>query len=91
MILRDGGGEGDRTMEVHAYIPDEATLGSLAVSFSVADYPMDAPVTVAAVTATAKTDLRFSARKVAVIYTGDADVDFQMGRIRFDVKPGAGR
>jgi hypothetical protein len=84
-------GEGDRTMEVHAYIPDEATLGSLAVSFSVADYPMDAPVTVAAVTATAKTNLRFSARKVAVIYTGDADVDFQMGRIRFDVKPGAGR
>lgn len=84
-------GEGDRTMEVHAYIPDEATLGSLAVSFSVADYPMNSATTVAAVTATAKTDLRFSARKVAVTYTGDADVDFQMGRVRFDVKPGSGR
>jgi hypothetical protein len=82
---------GDRTMEVHAYIPDEATLGSLAVSFSVADYPMDSASSVAAVTATAKTDLRFSARRVAVTYTGDADVDFRMGKVRFDVKPGAGR
>jgi hypothetical protein len=78
-------------MEVHVYIPDEATLGSLAVSFSVADYPMDSASSVAAVTATAKTDLRFSARRVAVTYTGDADVDFRMGKVRFDVKPGAGR
>jgi hypothetical protein len=84
-------GEGDRTMEVHAYIPDENTLGSLAASFATADYPMDTPQTVAAVTATAKTDLRFSARRVAVTYTGDADADFRAGRVRFDVKAGAGR
>lgn len=84
-------GEGDRTMEVHAYIPDESTLGSVAVSFSVADYPEDTPVTVAAVEAASKTDLRFSGRKVAVVMTGDADVDFRVGRMRFDVKPGSGR
>lgn len=84
-------GEGDRTMEVHAYIPDENTLGSVAASFSTADYPMDSATTVAAVTATAKTDLRFSARRVAVTITGGADVDFRFGRARFDVKPGSGR
>lgn len=84
-------GDGDRTMEVHAYIPDEAAIGDVAVSFSVADYPEDTPVPVASVAASAKTDLRFSGRKVAVTITGDDDVDFRVGRIRFDVKPGSSR
>ena len=84
-------GSGDTTMEVHAYIPDETTLGSIAASFSVRDYPMDAPVTVASVPAASKTDLRFSGRMVSVIYTGDADVDFRVGKPRFDVKRGSGR
>lgn len=84
-------GNGDRTMEVHGYIPDETTLGSVAASFSVRDYPMDAAVAVAAVDAASKTDIRFSGRMVSVTFTGDADVDFRIGNPRFDVKPGSGR
>ena len=82
---------GDRTMEVHAYIPDENTLGSVDASFSVRDYPMDSPVAVAAVPAASKTDLRFGGRMVSVTFTGDADVPFRIGAPRFDVKPGSGR
>lgn len=82
---------GDRTMEIHAYVPDETTLGSVAASFSVRDYPMDAAVAVAAVDAAAKTDLRFSGRMVSVTFTGDADVDFRIGSPRFDMKEGPGR
>jgi hypothetical protein len=84
-------GEGDRTMGVRAYIPDEATLGQVNASFSVRDYPMDAPISVAAVPAASKTDLRFSGRMVSVTFTGDPDVAFRIGAARFDVKPGSGR
>ena len=84
-------GSGDNTMEVHSYIPDENTLGDVAASFSVRDYPMDTPVSVASVNAASKTDLRFSGRMVAVTYTADADVDFRVGKPRFDVKRGSGR
>ena len=83
--------DGERTMEVHAYVPDETTLGSVAASFSVRDYPMDSATTVAAVAAAAKTDMRFSGRMISVTYTGDADVDFRIGSPRFDVKGGPGR
>lgn len=82
---------GDRTMEVHAYIPDETTLGSAAAAFSVRDYPMDTAVAVASVSAASKTDIRFSGRMVSVTFTGSADVDFRIGNPRFDVKQGSGR
>lgn len=84
-------GEGDRTMEVHAVIPDEKNLGDVSVSFSVADYPEDAPFVVPAVTALSKTDVRFSGRKVAITLTADPDIDFRVGRFRFDAKAGSGR
>lgn len=84
-------GEGDRTMEVHAIIPDESNLGDVAVSFFTGDYPMSSDTTVAAVTSTAKTDVRFSDRRVAVKMTGPADTDFRIGRFRFAAKPGSGR
>lgn len=84
-------GEGDRNMDVAAYIPDEATLGEVALSFAVRDYTMDAPVTVAAVSAASKTDVRFQGRAVSVTYTGDADVDFRVGKFRFDAQPGSER
>lgn len=84
-------GTGDRTVDVAAIIPDEANLGSVAVSFSVRDYPMDSAVTVAAVTSTSKTDVRFSGRAVSVVMTADADEDFRVGAFRFDAKPGSPR
>lgn len=84
-------GEGDRNMDVAAYIPDEQTLGEVAVSFSVRDYTMDTPFTVPAIAASAKTDVRFQGRAVAVTYTGDADVDYRVGAFRFDARPGSGR
>ena len=66
-------GNGDRTMDVNAIIPDESNLGDVSVSFSVADYPMDAPALVASVSSRSKTDVRFNARKVSVTMTADAD------------------
>lgn len=84
-------GNGDRTMEVDEYVPDENTLGSVAASFSVRDYPMDTPVAVAAVAAASRTDVRFSGRMVSVTFTGDADVAFRIGDPRFNVKKGSPR
>jgi hypothetical protein len=84
-------GAGDRLMWVSAYIPDETTLGEVSVSFSVRDWTMDSAFTVPAITASAKTDVRFQGRAVSVTYTGEADEDFRLGSFRFDVKPGSRR
>lgn len=84
-------GTGDRTSEIHAYIPDENTLGSVEASFSVRDYPMDNPVAVGSVLVSSKTDMRFSGRMISVTFTGEADEPFLIGSPRFDLKAGSGR
>lgn len=84
-------GEGDTTLEVHGIIPDERTLGDVTVAFSVGDYPNSPSSTVASVPAAAKTDVRFSARRVAAQMVAVADQDFRIGAFRFDVKQGSGR
>lgn len=84
-------GNGERTMEVHAILPDESNLGDVAMSFRAGDWPMDSTATFGPFTSAAKTDCRFSGRRVAVIATGAADQDFRLGRTRFEVKAGPRR
>lgn len=84
-------GDGDTTMEVHGYVPDEQHLGDVQVSFTVGDWTLSDDSTFGPYDATAKTDLRFSGRRVAITYEADADKDFRIGRPRFMVKTGSPR
>lgn len=84
-------GEGDRTMEVDGIIPDETVLGDVEVSFTTGDWTMDPDEVFGPYQLTAKTDVRFNARRVAVRFTADADQDFRVGKFRFDARPGSPR
>jgi hypothetical protein len=84
-------GTGDRTMEVHSIIPDELALGQVACSFSTRDWTLDPVISYGPFNPATETNVRFSGRQVAVRFNADPDIDFRIGRFRFDVKPGAGR
>lgn len=84
-------GDGERRMNVSAIIPDEGTLGDVAVSFRVGDWPMSSTSTAGPYAAAERTDCWFQGRRVAVKLTADADQDFRVGRFRFDAKPGPRR
>jgi len=84
-------GAGDRRLHVETVIPDEITLGDAVVSFQAGDWPLSPSDTVGPFVASAKTDVRFSGRRVAVTLTGAADEDWRIGRFRFGVKAGGYR
>ncbi len=83
--------DGDRTMEIHSIIPDEQTLGEVEVSFQTGDYAMSGSTSVGPYVLSDKTDVRFSARRVAVKYEAVPDADFRVGRFRFEAKQGSPR
>lgn len=84
-------GNGDATMEVETYVPDESSLGDVTVSFEVGDWPMSETETFGPYAAAERTDVRFSGRRVAIKYTATADIDFRLGRCRVDAKRGSRR
>lgn len=78
-------GNGDNTMTVMEFVPDEQTLGEVQISFKVRDYPMQTETTFGPYTASQPTDVRFSARQVKVRYTGAVLADWRVGVSRLDV------
>lgn len=84
-------GAGDVTMEVHSIIPDELTLGSVVCSFATRDWTLDPVRTYGPYPAATEANCRFAGRQIAVRFIADADVDFRIGKFRFDAKQGAGR
>lgn len=84
-------GTGERTMEIETIIPDLSNAGDVTFAFVVGDWPLDTSVFNGPYSSTAKTDVRLSGRRIAVLKTAAADIDFRVGKTRFAVKPGSPR
>jgi hypothetical protein len=77
-------GNGDNIMSVRQVIPDEQTLGEVAISFTARMYPTSAESTYGPFSANAPTDARFSGRSVKMKVTGDVLDDWRVGVMRLE-------
>jgi hypothetical protein len=68
-------------------IPDEKTVGEIAMTFTGRYYPQGSETTYGPYTASTKNDLRLTARQITVEYTFMADTA-RLGDVRLDVRPG---
>jgi hypothetical protein len=84
-------GKGDRTMYIYRIIPDETNLGDVEVSFKTGDWTLSPDSFFGPFPVAADTNCRFAARRAAVRMTADPDIDFRVGRFRFEVLQGGGR
>jgi len=84
-------GTGETTMSVYGIIPDEDSVGDVAVSFTTGDWTMSPDYEQGPFALTAKTDVRFNGRRVSIKMIADPDIDFRVGVFRFNVKPGPSR
>ena len=84
-------GNGETTMSVYSIVPDEQNLGDVQARFTTADWTMSPETAEGPFSLTAKTDVRFAGRRVAVKLEADPDKDFRVGEFRFEVKQGTKR
>lgn len=84
-------GDGSRRMAARYLYPDEATLGSTTVAFSVKRAPLDSATAVGPYTLSYKTPVRFQGRQAEVTVAGAADERWKVGVLRLEVVPGDGR
>ena len=77
-------GNGDNVMSVRSVIPDEQTLGEVAISFTARLYPTSAEVSYGPFSAKAPTDTRFSGRSVKMKVTGNVLDDWRVGVMRLE-------
>lgn len=84
-------GVGERLAMVRQLIPDERTLGDVQVTFSTKTYPNGTGTDYGPYTLTAKTDVLFTARQVALRVEGARPADWRWGEPRFDVVAGGKR
>jgi hypothetical protein len=77
-------GNGDNVMAVRSVIPDEQTLGEVAISFTARMYPTSAETTYGPFSANAPTDARFSGRSVKMKVTGNVLDDWRVGVMRLE-------
>jgi len=84
-------GTGDNRVSIYDVIPDEANLGDVDVRFANRDWTMSPESVVGPVSLTARTNVRFNTRQVAVEMIAEPDKDFRVGRFRFNVKSSSRR
>jgi len=84
-------GTGEQTVSVYGIIPDERSLGDVAVSFTTGDWTMSADYEQGPFSLVDKTDVRFAGRRVSVKMIAIPDQDFRVGDFRFNIKAGAKR
>jgi len=77
-------GNGDNVMAVRSVIPDEQTLGEVAISFTARLYPTSAETSHGPFSAKAPTDARFSGRSVKMKVTGNVLDDWRVGVMRLE-------
>jgi hypothetical protein len=77
-------GNGDNVMAVRSVIPDEQTLGEVAISFTARMYPTSAETSYGPFSAKAPTDTRFSGRSVKMKVTGNVLDDWRVGVMRLE-------
>ena len=77
-------GNGDNVMAVRSVIPDEQTLGEVAISFTARMYPTSAETSYGPFSAKAPTDARFTGRSVKMKVTGNVLEDWRVGVMRLE-------
>jgi hypothetical protein len=78
-------GDGDKTVDVMGYIPDEKTLGQVDVSILSRYYPNGAETVSGPFDAKEKTDFQVNGRQHVLKYEPEADTDWRIGRPRVDI------
>jgi hypothetical protein len=86
-------GNGDRTMHVLGIVPDEKTAGDVTVSFRNRPYPNAVETALGSTTLTGagKADLRFCARQVEIVITGNNPTNWRWGEPRLALAMGGKR
>jgi hypothetical protein len=77
-------GNGDNVMAVRSVIPDEQSLGEVAISFTARLYPTSTETTYGPFSAKAPTDARFSGRSVKMKVAGNVLGDWRVGVMRLE-------
>ena len=77
-------GNGDNVMAVRSVIPDEQSLGEVAISFTARLYPTSAETSYGPFSAKAPTDARFSGRSVKMKVAGNVLGDWRVGVMRLE-------
>jgi len=77
-------GNGDNIMAVRSVIPDEQTLGEVAISFTARLYPTSAETSHGPFSSKQPTDARFSGRSVKMKVTGNVLDDWRVGVMRLE-------
>jgi len=77
-------GNGDNVMAVRSVIPDEQTLGEVAISFTARLYPTSAETSHGPFSSKQPTDARFSGRSVKMKVTGNVLDDWRVGVMRLE-------
>jgi hypothetical protein len=77
-------GNGDNVMAVRSVIPDEQTLGEVAISFTARMYPTSAETSHGPFSSKQPTDARFSGRSVKMKVTGNVLDDWRVGVMRLE-------
>ncbi len=82
-------GDGDKVMMARQLWPDDKTLGDVSASFYTRLYTDDAPTVVGPITlSSSRTDVRFTARYVEVLYQATGPNDFRVGTPTLEVVAG---
>ena len=84
-------GEGETQMLVKQLVPDELQLGDVEVSFRTRLYPTAPEIVYGPYSLKNPTNLRLSARQVAIRFTGVRPVSWRIGRMKLNVQPRGGR
>lgn len=83
-------GTGSNVATAREIVPDQLTTGSVRVSFKTRYLPNGPETAIAAVSATARNDLRFTCRQMEILYEGTGG-DFRVGDVRIDFAMGGNR
>lgn len=84
-------GSGDQVMHVTGLIPDDATVGDVAATFTVRRNPDDDGTDYGPYSLSSRTDTQFSGGLVQFKITAAELTDWRFGVARLDVMPGEGR
>lgn len=84
-------GSGEKTLSVYDIIPDEQSLGEVAVSFTTGDWTMSPDDAEGPFALTEETNVRFNTRRVSIKMIAVPDNDFRVGIFRFRVKESSRR
>ncbi len=84
-------GNGDQVMAVRQILPDEKTAGQVNMTFSTKFTPEGSASSFGPYTPSAYTDVRFTARQVAIQLIGAVDDDWRVGTLRLDAAAGGRR